>query len=56
MKDIKLSKVKIKNTSSIDMMVRDAYGKEYILFPSQEKEISIISKDEEKICDSKNEV
>ena len=28
----------IKNTSSVDVSVRDAYGKEYRLFPQEEKE------------------
>ena len=36
---MKLKKTIIKNTSSVDMEVTDAYGNRYTLFPEREKEV-----------------
>jgi len=36
---VKLKKQIIKNTSSVDMTITDAYGNRYTLFPEREKEV-----------------
>jgi hypothetical protein len=48
MKKLKLSEIIIKNTTSTDMYLRDAYGAEHIIYPEQVKKVMVI-KDKAKL-------
>jgi len=39
---VHLRKRKIRNTRSIDIFVKDAFGTEHVLFPNEEKELLMI--------------
>lgn len=42
---MKLRKKIIKNTSSVDIAVRDAYGKTYMLFPNEGIELVVFEQE-----------
>ena len=53
---MKLKKQIIKNTSSVDMTVTDAYGNQYTLFPEREKEVWMFVMEKQSAkCGSNNE-
>jgi len=41
---LKITRKEVKNTSDVDIYVRDAYGKEHIIFPKQEMVISVVDR------------
>ena len=43
-KMLRLKKIRVKNTQEVDIYVRDAFGKEHILWPTQEKKIILLQK------------
>jgi len=42
---VKLVKKKIKNTKDVDIVVHDAFGQEYQLFPNEEKRLVVLEKE-----------
>jgi len=45
---LKLKKIKVKNTKDVDIVIRDAFGREHLLFPSEEKKIVVLEKESKK--------
>ena len=41
---LKLVKTKVKNTKDVDIYLRDAFGKEHMLFPKEEKRLVVLKK------------
>lgn len=41
---LKLVPTKIKNTKDVDIYVKDAFGKEHVLFPNEEKKLVVLKK------------
>lgn len=39
---LKLVLTKIKNTKDVDIYVKDAFGKEHMLFPKEEKRLIVL--------------
>lgn len=44
---MRLKRQTIKNISSVDVSVKDAYGKEYMLFPHEEKELTVFEQEKQ---------
>jgi len=42
---LKLKKIKIKNNQDVDIVIRDAFGKEHLLFPREEKKLVVLEKE-----------
>jgi len=42
---LKLKKIKIKNNQDVDIVIRDAFGKEYLLFPKEERKLAVLEKE-----------
>lgn len=42
---LKLKRIKIKNNQDVDIVIRDAFGKEYVLFPDEEKRLVVLEKE-----------
>ncbi len=42
---LKLKRIRVKNTREVDIYVRDAFGKEHVLFPNEEKRLVVIEKE-----------
>lgn len=45
---MKLKQVEVKNTQDVDKVIIDAFGVEHILFPNQEKTITILERKDDK--------
>ena len=41
---LELETVRVVNTKSVDLVVRDFYGREYVLFPMKEMELEMLTK------------
>ena len=41
---LKLKRIKIKNTKDVDICIKDAFGKEHMLFPNEEKRLVVLEK------------
>lgn len=44
-KTIRIIKKTIKNTRATDIVIKDAYGQEHMLYPNQEKLVEVVDKD-----------
>ena len=42
---LKLKRIRVKNTREVDIYVKDAFGKEHVLFPNEEKRLVVIEKE-----------
>ena len=42
---LKLKRIRVKNTRDVDIYVRDAFGKEHVLFPNDEKKLVVLEKE-----------
>ena len=43
-KTMRIKKVRFKNTRAVDIYIRDAYGKEHVIYPNEEKVLLMIKK------------
>lgn len=41
--EVEVRAVKIVNTRDVDLVVRDCYGNEHVLFPMKEKEVMVLA-------------
>jgi len=42
---LKLKRIKVKNTKDVDIYIKDAFGKEHMLFPNEEKKLVVLEKE-----------
>lgn len=42
---IRIIRKNIKNTRDTDIIIKDAYGQEHMLYPNQEKLVEVVDKD-----------
>ena len=45
-KNVRMKKVLFKNGKDVDVYVRDAFGNEYLLFPNEEKELTVLVREQ----------
>jgi len=44
---LRLRRVKIKNNKDVDMVVKDAFGAEHVLYPREEMRILVLKKEKQ---------
>lgn len=44
-KTLRLKKIRVKNTRDVDIYMKDAFGKEHVLFPNEEKKLVVLEKE-----------
>ena len=47
-KTLRLKKIRVKNTQAFDIYIKDAFDKEHVLFPNEEKKLVVLEKEKRK--------
>ena len=42
---LRMKRITVKNNRDVDIYIRDAFGKEYRLFPNEEKKLVVLEKE-----------